>query len=157
MNEERYHKIENTPNYKAYTFVSEGPHGELTKVVTFYEIKSLADTFNLALGTVLPNGEIDFLTITNNGDRNKILVTIAWIVGIFMEHYTGKSVYFTGSDNRRTQLYNRSIAYGYDELIKTYHLYGDKSLDEDIHEFEPFEKGKKYSGFLVERKIVTDE
>jgi hypothetical protein len=152
MNEDRYQKIENTPNYQAYTFVSVGRHGELVKVVRFSEISGMTDTYNLALGTLLPDGEIDFLTIANNGDRNKILVTIAWIVGIFMEHYTGKKVYFTGSDGKRTQLYNRSIAYGYDELLKMYNLYGDISLDEEVYEFEPFEKGKTYSGFLVERK-----
>ena len=45
MNEEKYEKIENTPNYKRYTFISEGRHGNLVKVVSFEEIKGAEDTF----------------------------------------------------------------------------------------------------------------
>jgi len=42
------------------------------------------------LGTILSDGKIDFETITTNGDRNKILATVAHIVSIFMAHYPGK-------------------------------------------------------------------
>ena len=124
----------------------------LLRLLVLRRLKELKIPFNLALGTMMQNGEIDFFTITNNGDRNKILMTVAWIVNIFLERNPGKSVYFTGSDERRTNLYNRSIAYGYEELIKMYHIYGDISLDQYVYEFHRFEKGKLYSGFLVKRK-----
>jgi len=155
MNEPRYNKIENV-DYRVYTFTSEGRHGNLVKVVTFEEIDEIENTFNLALGTMQSDGKIDFLSITNNGDRNKILATVAAIVNIFLDRFPGKNVYITGSDARRTLLYNRSIAYGYDELVQMFNIYGDSSPDGDVCEFELFEKGKNYSGFLIE-KIINDE
>jgi hypothetical protein len=152
MNEDRYFKTENTPDYRIFTFISEGRHGDLVKIVVFDEIEDKPNTFNLALGTIQPDGEIDFITTSNNGDRNKLLATVAGIVGIFLEHHPGKNVYITGSDNRRTLLYQRAIAYGYNDLIQMFNIYGDASIDSSRGEFELFDKLKTYSGFLVERK-----
>jgi len=151
MNEERYIKVESTSDYLTFTFVSQGRHGDLIKVVSFEEIARL-NTFNLALGTFQSDGEIDFVTITNNGDRNKILATVAMIVGIFIEQHPGKNVYITGSDSRRTLLYQRAIAYGYSDLVQMFNIYGNILSDSAMGEFEPFDKTKNYSGFLIERK-----
>jgi len=152
MNEDRYIEIENTPNYRVFRFVSYGRHGSMVKIVIFEEFKRWNDTFNLALGTLLTDGETDFVTITNNGDRNKILATVARIVGIFIEQHPGKNVYITGSDRRRTILYQRAIAYGYTELTQMFNIYGDIYIDSTTSEFEPFDRAKNYSGFLVEKK-----
>jgi len=35
----------------------------LIKIVSFEEVAELEDTFNLVLGTLMPDGEIDFDTI----------------------------------------------------------------------------------------------
>ena len=152
MNEPRYLQVENTPEYDIFTFVSQGRHGDLVKIVSFNEIIGSDDVFNLALGTILPDGQMDFETITNNGDRNKVLATVASIVSIFIEHHPGKSVYIRGSDNRRTILYQRAILYAFDELILIFNIYGDISADSQENEFEYFNKGKNYSGFLIEKK-----
>jgi len=52
----------------------------LTKIARFDGLKRKNNTFNLALGTLLNDGEVDFNGITNNADRNKILATVAKIV-----------------------------------------------------------------------------
>jgi hypothetical protein len=152
MNEDKYIEIEKSDDYRTFMFFSQGRHGNLAKIVSFDEIAELDNIFNLALGTILPDGKVDFETITNNGDRNKILTTVAGIVGTFIEYNPGKNVYITGSDNRRTLLYQRAIAYGYDELIQIFDIYGDISMGYPRTEFEPFEKERKYRGFLVKRK-----
>ncbi|HEY8781645.1 MAG TPA: hypothetical protein VIM16_08535 [Mucilaginibacter sp.] len=156
MNEDRYIEIKIDPDYTVFKFVSEGRYGNLTKIVSFDEIEGRVNVFNLALGTILSDGKIDFVTTTNNGDRNKILATVAGIVNIFIKKYPEKNVYIAGSDNRRTMLYQRAIAYGYDELIQIFNLYGDISIDSPVSEFEPFDKTKSYAGFLIEKKIVND-
>jgi hypothetical protein len=152
MHADRYIEIQNTPDYRVFTFVSKGRHGELNKVVSFNEIPGFNNVFNLALGTILPDGTTDFITTTNNGDRNKVLVTVTDIVLKFTERHPGKRVYITGSDNRRTVLYQRAIAYGYDELIRIFNIYGDMTTDSPGNEFELFNATKSYSGFLIERK-----
>jgi len=125
MNNERYIEIINDPDYTVFKFVSTGRHGDLTKIVSFDEIEGRGSVFNLALGTMLFDGKIDFVTTTNNGDRNKVLATVAGIVETFIKKYPEKNVYITGSDSRRTMLYQRAIAYGYDELIQIFDIYGD--------------------------------
>jgi hypothetical protein len=157
MHEDRYVEIENTSDYKTFTFISQGRHGDLVKIVSFGEIDEFSNVFNLALGTILPGGKMDFETVTNNGDRNKILVTVADIILKFIENHPGKNVYITGSDDRRTLLYQRAIAYGYDELIEVFNIYGDISINSRANEFELFDKTRNYAGFLVEKKTVNGE
>lgn len=148
MNQERYEDVQNTPDFRVFTFISKGRHGDLLKVAHFDEIDS--STFNLALGTILDDGSIDYDTTTNNGDRNKILVTVARIVYLFTEKHTGKDVFIRGSDYRRNLLYQRAISYAYGELSETFNIYGGISVESE--EYEPFDKNKNYSGFLIERK-----
>jgi hypothetical protein len=152
MNEDRYIEIEKSNDYQTFMFVSQGRHGNLAKIVSFDEIVELENVFNLSLGTILPDGKIDFETITNNGDRNKVLTTVVGIVVIFIEKHPGKNVYFAGSDDRRTLLYQRAIAYGYDELTQTFNIYGDISIGSPRSVFERFDKEKSYRGFLIKRK-----
>ncbi len=98
MNDDRYKKIRIESDYTVFKFVSEGRYGNLTKIVSFDEIEERENVFNLALGTVLSDGTIDFVKTTNNGDRNKILVTVVGIVGnIYRRKISRKSVYITGS------------------------------------------------------------
>ena len=152
MNSDKYLNIKNTPDYNAFTFTSIGRHGELIKVVSFDEMLSIDGTFNLSLGTIGSDGIPDFETITNNGDRNKILATVAQIIIIFFEKYPGAKVYIIGSDNRRTMLYQRAINYGYEELKQNFIIYGDASTKDEASTFEIFDRAKTYSGFLIQRR-----
>ncbi len=152
MNEPRYTNIEKSADYKVFTFISKGRYGNFTKIVVFEKLLIRNNTYNLALGTLLDNGKIDFESITNNGDRNKILATVVDIIFTFIQKYPEVDVFLTGSDNRRISLYQRAIIYGYDELIQRYNIYGDASTQDDINDFEPFDKDKKYSAFLIEKK-----
>ena len=152
MNENRYTQITSTSDYKIFTFISEGRHGKLTKFVRFDKLDYWSDTYNIALGTVLENGVIDYTGITNNGDRNRLLATVASIIFTFLEKNPGNAVYLTGSDLRRTLLYQRAINYAYEELIQLFNIEGDISTGEDFSEFEPFDTSKNYYGFRVKRK-----
>ena len=156
MNNDRYVEIRNDPDYKVFKFVSEGRHGNLTKIVRFDKLRQRNNTFNLALGTELNDGEVDFTGITNNGDRNKILATVAKIVYTVTEKHPEMDIYVTGSDSRRTLLYQRAIIYAYDELTETFNIYGVLTND-DMIDYEPFDQSKNYLGLLIERKGVNDE
>jgi hypothetical protein len=158
MNEERYFDIKTNADHSTFIFASEGRHGTLTKIVRFREVTGADGTFNLALGTVLPNGEADFDTLSNNGDRNKVLRTVVEIISEFLMYYPDRRVYITGSDDRRTLLYKRAIIYGYDEVIKRFVIYGDTSSEYLLEEdFEIFNPNKDYSGFLIEQRAIIDE
>ena len=83
---------------------------------------------------------------------NKVLATVVRIVNKFIEKYPEANIYLTGSDARRTLLYQRAIAYGYYELSQTFCIYGDTASDVEETEFEPFDNTKNYSGFLIRKK-----
>lgn len=151
MNEDRHKQIISSSDYQIFSFVSEGRHGRLTKVVRFDKLLNYNNTYNLALGTVLDNGEIDYQTITNNGDRNKLLTTVAFVAVLFTTNNPGCSIYITGSDKRRTMLYQRAISYGYIDLIEIFNIYGDLSSGDEVTDLEPFDPAKSYSAFLIER------
>lgn len=63
-----------THDFKVYEFYSEGPKGK-KKVVTFSRIQEDSSIYNLALVDVNPvSGMISDLTVSDNGDRDIILV-----------------------------------------------------------------------------------
>jgi hypothetical protein len=152
MNEDRYIAIENNSDYSTFTFFSEGRYGSLLKIVRFDLIPFRAKTYNLSLGTVVSTNEVDYNTITNNGDRNRVLATVALIIYIFLEKHPECKIYITGNDARRTILYQRAITYGYKELNQSLNIYGDISNEEQLFDFEVFDLTKNYNGFLIESR-----
>lgn len=93
-------------------------------------------------------GEIDDLAVSDNGDREKVLSTVASAVYTFLNIYPEVFVYATGSTKARTRLYRMSIARFYDEMQKDFYLYGQ--IGDDFYEFEI---SKDYNGFLAQRKF----
>lgn len=67
--------------------------------------------FNLAFGDIDTDGGIDDYHVTDNGDRNKILATVANAVDEFTRRYPMRWVYFRGSTEERTRLYRMAVDY----------------------------------------------
>lgn len=87
MNNERYDLVTN-PALMRFTFQSTGLKGNTQKAVEYTpaEVDGLK-FYNLGFGDVNEvTGELDDLSITNNGDREKILSTVAATVLDFTEH-----------------------------------------------------------------------
>jgi hypothetical protein len=93
MNETRYLNINTSPNHQIFTFISEGRHGELEKIVRFDKLTNTDNSYNIALGTMLNNGHIDYTGTTNNGDRNKAFGNRSPLNIYFLEKNPGCAVY----------------------------------------------------------------
>lgn len=133
-----------------YLFISEG-RKRIAKGVDFVQIGE--NTVNLCFGDLLPDGSIDDMAISNNGDIVKVMATVVDIVRSFCSQYPSIQVYIEGSTELRTRLYTR--------MLKTYYLDIDKEFaiagvmkDEDGIEVIPYDPqiDRKYSGFVVKRK-----
>jgi hypothetical protein len=73
---ERY-EIEINPKSTYFEFISVGPKGEIVKAISFDE-SHLKDVYNLGFGDyILENNTIDDLAISDNGDSEKVLATVA--------------------------------------------------------------------------------
>jgi len=146
MKLERYElKAENT--LTVFEFVSEGPKGKIRKLVQYSET-NLKDFFNLGFGDKdEQTGEIDDKAITNNGDSQKVLATVAATVYAFTDRHSDSWIYATGSNNIRTRLYRMGITNNLIEIEKDFDVFGLRE-----NQWEDFEKGIDYDAFLVKRK-----
>ena len=92
-------------------------------------------------------GELDDAIISNNGDRNKVLATVAFTVYLFTDVYKDALIAMKGNTDTRTRLYQMAINIHYDVIKPDFNVFG--LLNDELM---PFEKNVNYSGFLIKRK-----
>lgn len=116
------------------------------KVVVFGRFPDNPDVFNLALGDKLPDGSVDDLARTNNNDMDKVMATVVQSLFLFFDRHPTSIVYFTGSTQARTRLYQIIIA---KELAVAQHLFTISGLRNGTP--EPFEPNQPYDAFLLQK------
>lgn len=130
-----------------FQFESVGPKGTVKKMVQYSET-SVRGIFNLAFGDFDEEKEtINDLRVTNNGDSQKVLATVASTVYAFFERYPDAHVFATGSTNSRTRLYRMGISINYLEIRSDFNIFG---LDMNGI-WEDFVLGKDYQAFLIKK------
>jgi hypothetical protein len=145
MNLEKY-KLIKGPEKCYYHFLSDGPKGQIEKVIEFYEIHS--NIYNLAFGDVdKMTGRINDTITSNNNDRDKVLATVAGAVIDFMEEHPGAILFAEGSTQARTRLYQMGISKFWDEISITFEINGFAGDG-----WKPFKKGENYESFLLRLK-----
>lgn len=150
MNYEKYENITTSPDKLEFQFVSAGPKGSIIKIIQFTQTLH-DDIYNLAFGNLKHDGSIDDETTNDNGDRNKILATVAGAVYEFTSHYPDKFIFFCGTTPQRTRLYRMALTINIVLLMNDFKIYG---ILKGIDTFERvvFQKGVDYYGFMVKRK-----
>ena len=108
MKYEVYTKIEVTDDFNIFDFISSGKHGNILKRVVFTKTEE-DNVDNLALGDVEDDNELNDYTVTDNGDRNKVLATVASIVDAYTKRFPDRWIIFRGSTAERTRLYRIAI------------------------------------------------
>ncbi len=147
MKVEKYN-LKTSSKGKRYEFVSEGPGAAIRKLIEFQATHD-AGLFNLAFGDKDPRtGEMDDLSVSDNGDTEKVLGTVVAAVYTFCEQYPDAYVYASGSTKARTRLYRMGITKYLEQMQQDFYLYGQ--IGEDFIDFEP---GVEYDGFLAQRKF----
>jgi hypothetical protein len=148
MKAEKYH-LKAESGFTRFEFVSEGKKGTVRKLIEFQKTNN-PDVFNLAFGDFNEKTQdFDDLAITDNGDTDKVLITVVQAVFIFYTKYPNVFVFACGSTEARTRLYRMGITRYYEEMKKDFYLYGQIGDN-----FVEFEIGKEYEGFLVQKKLL---
>ncbi|MBK9962870.1 MAG: hypothetical protein IPP06_16555 [Saprospiraceae bacterium] len=128
-----------------FDFISVGKKGEIHKRVTFIELQY---GFSMGLGDLNPEtGEVDYYSVSDNGDRNAVLATVSEVIESFFELYPSHTIYFKGTSKSRTRLYQMAINHYYDELSVRFHILGE--LDDKITRFK---RNTNYKSFLILKK-----
>jgi hypothetical protein len=129
-----------------FEFISEGPKGNITKLVQYSKIDENA--YNLAFGDKKEGeNEIDDKIITDNKDSQKVLATVAATVLAFTEKYSQVWIIASGSSKSRTRLYQIGISTNYEELQQYFNVYGYYE-----RRWVKFQKNVIYDAFAVKRK-----
>ncbi|HVU58664.1 MAG TPA: hypothetical protein VHD83_26575 [Puia sp.] len=147
MNYEVYSKIEVSDDFNIFDFISTGKNGDILKRVVFSKTEEVG-VYNLALGDVEEDNEMNDHVITDNGDRNKVLATVAAIVEAYTKRFPFRWIIFRGNTEERTRLYRMALGLHLDELSSLYEIWAYK--DEQL---VPFTKNLKTTAFLIKRKI----
>ena len=146
MSIEKYQIMANS-DQRVFDFVSFGPNGKFHKRVVFAKT-SYDGVFSLNLADFDQNsGYLDYYSISDNGDRDKILATVVSCLYAFFNEYPKVYVYATGSTPVRTRLYRMGMSKYYDQMEADFNVFGE--LDDD---WERFEKNKSYKAFMVSIK-----
>ena len=89
----------------SFDFVSVGKNGKILKRIVFNPTET-DNVYSLLFGDVIKTNQINDLSVSDNGDRHKILGTIAAAIDRYTERYPERTIYFIASSDGRTRLYN---------------------------------------------------
>jgi hypothetical protein len=129
-----------------YEFFSEGPRGSVKKTVIYSQIED--DLFNLAFGDWNEKlNRLDDSSRTNNGDRDKVLATVASTALDFTDRFPHVEIFTEGSTTARTRLYQMGIGNNLEEICENFVIQGYRNK-----EWEHFQRGRNYEAFLIKRK-----
>jgi hypothetical protein len=144
--ENRY-EIEVDETISIFQFTSEGKHEKILKVVR-YSPTNLKTMYNLGFGDFDPEtGLVDDKIVSDNGDGEKVLATVAATVYAFTAENPKVHVYIIGSNDVRTRLYRIGISKYLKEIQKDFDVYG---LQKNL--WKSFKPNTNYKAFLVKRK-----
>ena len=147
MRYEVYEGIKVTVDFDIFDFVSCGKNGNVLKRVAFTKTED-DRVYNLALGDVDEDNEINDLAITDNGDRNKVIATVVSIVEAYTRRFPERWIIFTGSTEERTRLYRMAISLHLVELSALYEIWAYVG-----EERVKFDKNMRVSAFVIVRKV----
>lgn len=126
-----------------YAFVSYGSRGPINKMLTFSHFGE--EIYNLALEDIDDDtGIFNQYAVTNNGDTQKILLTIAEAVVHFTSTRPWAQVFIKGNSDARNRLYRMYIGRFMAEIQEWYEVYGLCGKTWEI-----FETRGDYGAYLV--------
>ncbi|SHH63751.1 hypothetical protein SAMN04488109_4759 [Chryseolinea serpens] len=130
----------------SYMFYSHGPRGRILKKVNFILGKmQSAVVYNVSFGDVNGHtGKMDTDVVSDNADKNKVLLTVARIIMRFCRRYPQAYVFAQGSSAARNRLYQMMISSRLDEIQKQCKIYGILGS-----EIVAFQKNVNYDAFLM--------
>jgi hypothetical protein len=134
------------PSFIDFEFESVGRKGSIRKIARFHLIN--ANLYSFGFGDLdETTGKINDIVVSNNGDGDKILATVAKIIHDFTFVFQDAAIFIEGSTPVRTRWYQMNINAYWADIGQLFDIYGSLS-----GEWEPFKSGVNYEAFLGKRK-----
>jgi hypothetical protein len=132
--------------YSVFEFFSIGNRGIIPKRIAFIPTE-YENVYNLVFGDIDMEGEINDYSISDNGDRNRILATVIHAIDTYLNVYSERIIFFIGSTKERTRLYRIAIGLNYERLSERFDIYCQTETG-----ILPFHKNIQAISFLIRRK-----
>ncbi|MEM9884420.1 MAG: hypothetical protein AAF849_00900 [Bacteroidota bacterium] len=141
------YELKSGEKLEVFEFVSVGKKGRIYKMVQ-YSKTNYKGVYNLAFGDKnTMTGELDDMSISNNGDSEKVLATVVATPYAFFDSHPDAYVYATGSTESRTRLYQMGISKYLEEGLNDFEIFGEIESN-----WEEFKRDTNYLSFLVKLK-----
>jgi hypothetical protein len=163
MQLEKYN-LEKSKSEDVFYFMSEGTKNIL-KIVKYdlipnpqdYLLPEGVELYNLGFGDVLNNLETneEYLSDSarsNNGDKLKVLNTVASTVLLLFEKYPNAFIYVSGNSPSRNREYRIGISKIHSKIIQEFDIAGLLKDEDEFYYWEDFEQNKNYYAFLMKKK-----
>lgn len=145
MDLERYN-VKSDDGGFSFEFLSEGPKGIIKKIIEYQHFEN--GVFNLAFGDLdEASGKLIDYSRSKNGDRDKILSTIASTVDDFLNQHPTAVVVAKGITPAKTRLYQMAINKHRREIDKKFDVMGYYQ-----NKWEFLMPDKNYGAFLIRLK-----
>jgi hypothetical protein len=129
--------------FEKYEFISVGVKGPIRKIVLFKQMGF--HIYNLSFGDWDEStGELNDTVRTNNGDRSKVLTTVAITIVDFLKNHPDCTVFAIGSTPSKSRLYQMELNAYWHTISMLYYIEG--YINNNWEEFKP---GKNYEAFTV--------
>ncbi len=122
--------------------MSEGPAGRVNKVVSFRDLTSdsSGEAYSLDLGDLSDNGDVDYYSVTANGDTEKILSTVGIAVRLFTDLHPHTWIYAEATSPARMRLYSMNLSRFLPMINASVELWGTI----DGSKWETFQPNRRY-------------
>jgi hypothetical protein len=128
-----------------FDFQSINNEKSIHKVVQYSPIPDNESIYQLSFGDLQDDGQLDFLSVSDNSDMNMVLTTVIQTMFRFFELNPEKGVVFIGSNETRTRLYRIIINKLLDKMELYFNIIGIK----DDGEQQIFVRNESYLAFLI--------
>jgi hypothetical protein len=145
-------------DFTVFEFVSTGKNGPIQKAIKYSQTLN-EGVYNMGFGDIVSSNEatgeveIDDISISNNGDLQKVLATVAWSAYAFTGRYPKAFVLFGSSNPAKTRLYRMALSRNLAEISETFLLFGAVRNAQGQLANVPFDPAMDAEGYFVRRKI----
>jgi hypothetical protein len=144
------------PDFLLFEFYSEGRKGLIKKRIRFSRVFAIAfdsPIYSISINDLDVFGNfINDRVVTNNGDMDKVLATVANAAAQFTDVYPEALIFARGSTASRTRLYRIQISRHIARLGQRFEIIGIL----ESGRAERFTKDRPYEFFLARRLRLTN-
>jgi hypothetical protein len=145
MNLQGY-RVLHDDRHECYFFLSSGKRGIIKKFIIYQTLAT--NQYNLAFGDWDEKKlMLDNSARSNNGDRNKVIATVALTIADFLKFHPFSEVLIKGSTPARTRFYQMGLNKYWSEIENQFMVKGNTKGN-----WENFKKGVAYEAFAIKAK-----